>query len=169
MDVRTLLPFSGSSSPKVGNENDPFVSMRREMDRLFDSFAHNWGERASGAHAGAAGAFLSPRMDVTENEKGLEVTAELPGIDLKDIELDLADGILTLKAEHEEEKESKDERKHYHLVERSHGSFLRRLAIPFEPDSDKVEASFDKGILKIKVPRSPEAARNVRKIAINGS
>jgi HSP20 family protein len=169
MDVRSLLPFSGSSSPKVGKEDDPFALMRREMDRLFDSFSHSWGERGWGPQNGVSAGFLSPKVDVAETEKGLEVTAELPGIDQKDIELDLADGILTLKAAHKEEKESKDEKKHYHLVERSHGSFMRRLPVPFEPDADKVEASFEKGVLRVIVPRSAAAEKSIRKIAIKGS
>ena len=108
-------------------------------------------------------------MDVAETEKGLEVTAELPGIDQKDIKLDFADGILTQKTAHKEEKESTDEKKHYQLVERSHGSFMRRLAVPFEPDADKVEASFDKGVLRVIVPRSAAAERSISKIAIKGS
>ena len=80
MDVRSLLPFSGSSSSKVGKEDDPFALMRREMDRLFDSFSHSWGERGWGPQNGVSAGFLSPKVDVAETEKGLEVTAELPGI-----------------------------------------------------------------------------------------
>ena len=86
--------------------------------------------------------------------KVFEATADLPGIDQKDIEINLADGILTLKAEHKVEKEEKDEKKHYHLVERSFGTFMRSFELPFEADTDKVEATFDKGVLKISVPRS---------------
>ena len=163
MDMKSMMPFGRSTSPaRGGGEEDPFAMMRREMDRLFDSFSRGWGMPV------AAGGFASPKVDVAETEKGLEVSAELPGIDQKDIQLDLAEGILTIKAEHEEKKEEKDEKKHYHLVERSHGSYLRRLAIPFEPDADKVQASFEKGVLKVMVPRSKAAEKNVKKIKING-
>lgn len=167
MDMRSMLPFGRSSSPARTGETDPFAEMRREMDRLFERFSGEWPGR-NWLPTSLGEGLTTPRVDVAETEHGLEIAAELPGIDQKDIELDLADGILTLKAEHKEEKESKDEKKHYHLVERSHGSFMRRLAIPFEPDADKVEASFDKGVLKVKVPRSPQAEKNVKKIAING-
>jgi HSP20 family protein len=157
-----MMPFGRSSSPtRYGAEADPFGVMRREMERLFDTFSSDW-------PASAASGFSSPKVDVAETEKGLEISAELPGIDQKDISLDLADGILTLKAEHEEKKEEKDEKKHYHVVERSHGSFMRRFPIPFEPDADSVEARFDKGVLQVTVPRSKAPEKQVKKIAING-
>ena len=114
-------------------------------------------------------ALLSPNVNVAETDKGLEVTADLPGIDQKHIEINLADGILTLKAEHKAEKEEKDEKKHYHLVERSFGTFMRSFELPFEADTDKIEASFEKGVLKISVPRSAAAEKQVKKIAIKGS
>ncbi len=168
MDAKNLKPVGRSSNPRDGNVNNPFALMRREMDRLIDSFSHDWGGLSWASPASLPGSFLSPKVDVAETEKGLEISAELPGIDQKDIDLDLTDGILTLKAEHEEEKEKKDEKKHYHLVERSHGSFMRRFAVPFEPDPDNVQASFDKGVLKVMVPRSAAAKKSVKKIAIKG-
>jgi len=112
---------------------------------------------------------LSPRVDVVENEKGLEITAELPGVDQKDIELDLNEGMLTLKAEHKKEKEEGGDDQRYHVVERAYGTFVRRFAIPFEPDQDRVEANFDNGVLKVSIPRSPEAEKHTRKIEIKSS
>ena len=166
MDFKSLMPFGRSSAlSRTGNDSDPFVSLRREMDRLFDDFTQVWDVPAFSGSSG----MLSPRVDVAETEKGIEIKAELPGIDPKDIDLDLTDGVLTLKAERKHEKEEKDERKQYHLVERSYGTFLRRFALPFEPDQDKLEASFDKGVLKIFVPRSAAAAKQVKKIQIKGS
>lgn len=164
MDMKSLKPFGRSLGPaRSGGEDDPFAMMRREMDRLFESFSRDWTVPAA-----MGGAFLSPKVDVAETDKGLEISAELPGIDQKDIALDLADGVLTIKAEHKEEKEQKDEKKHYHLVERSHGSYMRRFAIPFEPEADKVQASFEKGVLHVTVPRSKAAEKQVKKIKING-
>ena len=121
-----------------------FTSFRREMDRLFDDFTRGWA-----APATFATGLLSPKVNVAETDKGLEITADLPGIDQKDIEISLTDDILTLKAEHKAEKEEEDEKKQYHLVERSFGTFMRRFELPFEADTDQVEASFDKGVLKI--------------------
>ncbi len=164
MDMKSLIPFGRSLSPtRSGGEDDPFAMMRREMDRLFDSFSRDWNVPAA-----MGSAFLSPKVDVAETDKGLEISAELPGIDQKDITLDLADGVLTIKAEYKAEKDEKDEKKHYHLVERSHGSYMRRFAIPFEPEADKVQASFEKGVLHITVPRSKAAEKQVKKIKING-
>ncbi|HRY25143.1 MAG: Hsp20/alpha crystallin family protein [Geminicoccaceae bacterium] len=162
MARKSLQPFAGFGGLAGGGEADPFGLMRREMDRLFDSYSRDWPAPA------LAKGLMSPKVDVAETERGLEISAELPGIEQKDISLDLTDGILTLKAEHRAEKEEKDEKKHYHLVERSRGSFMRRFAVPFEPDADKVQASFENGVLKIEVPRSAAAEKQVRKIAIKG-
>lgn len=164
MNMKSMMPFGRSTGPaRRDRAPDPFATMRQEMDRLFDSFTRDWSLPSQ-----LPSGFLSPKVDVAETEKGLEISAELPGIDQRDISLDLSEGILTLAAEHKEEKEEKDEKKHYHLVERSHGSFLRRFAIPFEPDANKVRASFDKGVLKVMVPRSAAAEKQVKKIAIKG-
>jgi HSP20 family protein len=165
MDYKSLIPFGRSSSLARSGETDPFTNMRREMDRMFDDFTRDWplSLRSGGS------AFLSPKVNIAETDKGLELTAELPGIDQKDIELDLSEGVLTLKAEHKIEKEEKDEARRYHLVERSYGTFLRRFALPFEADQDRIEASFDKGVLKVTIPRAPHAEKQGKKIAIKGN
>jgi HSP20 family protein len=161
MDVKSLIPFSRRSG--LGAEGgDPFASMRREMERVFDSFSRDWNLPEVFTPSG----FQSPKVDLVESDGGLELTAELPGIDPKDIQLDLSEGVLTLKAEHKTEKEEKDEKKQYHLVERSRGTYLRRFALPFEVDEDKIEANFDKGILKVRVPRSAQPEKAARKIEI---
>ena len=105
-------------------------------------------------------------MDVAETDGGLELTAELPGFDQKDVSLDVHDGILTIKAEHKEDREEKDEKKHYHLIERSRGSFLRRVALPFEADADKASAHLEKGLLKVIVPRLATEASKPHQIPI---
>ncbi|WP_026381087.1 Hsp20/alpha crystallin family protein [Afifella pfennigii] len=166
MDIQSLVPFARSTSLGRGGEADPFTAMRREMDRMFEDFTRDWSLPA--AFAPTSG-MLTPKVNVVETEKGMEITADLPGIDEKDIDLDLTEGVLTLKAERKVEKEEKDEKRQYHLVERSYGTFLRRFALPFEPDADKVTASFDKGVLKVTVPRSPEAEVKGKKIAVNGA
>ncbi len=114
------------------------------------------------------------RLSVTEGERretaaGLEITAELPGIDQKNIALDITDNVLTLKAEQSSETEEKDEKRQWHLVERSQGTYMRRFALPFEADEAKVEATFDKGVLKVVVPRSADTERPSRRIEIKGA
>lgn len=159
MDIRSLVPFGRTGIARAG---DPFSAMRREMDRLFDDFTRDW----PSSQAAGSGGFLTPRVNLSETEAGLEMTADLPGIDPKDIALDVADNVLTLKAERRSETERNDEARHWHLVERSEGTYMRRFALPFEVDEDRIEASFDKGVLKVTVPRAADTARTTRRIEI---
>lgn len=139
---------------------DPIDSLRREMDRMLEDFTRSWSLPQPGA------AFQSPRVDVAETEKGLEITAELPGMAPEDVTLDVVDGVLTLQAERKAESETKDEKKQYHLVERSYGKYLRRFALPFQAANDQIEAKFDKGVLHIAIPRPPQAETAASRIAI---
>jgi HSP20 family protein len=166
MTFRSLTPFRRAGTLARGDEGDPFAALRREMDRMFDDFGRGWLTPETFASEGRG--VLSPRVDIAETDKGLELTAELPGADEKNIDLELADGVLTLKAERQTRREEKDEKTRYHVVERSEGSYMRRFALPFEADEDKVEASFDKGILHVFVPRSSASEKASRKIAIGG-
>ncbi len=152
MDFRSLMPLGRGD----------FTSLRREMDRLFEDFSRG----VPAPLAQMAQGFLAPKINVAETEKGLEVTADLPGVDQKDIELDLTANVLTLKAEHEERNEESDEKRQYHLVERSSGTFLRRLEVPFEADDQNVDASFQNGVLKVFVPRRAEPEKQARRIEI---
>ena len=105
--------------------------------------------------SGGRGFTLTPHMDVRETDKEIVVEAELPGIEEKDISLDLKDGVLTIRGEKKHEYDEKKES--YRMMERRYGSFQRSLRLPDTVDQDKVEASFDNGVLKIKVPKRPEA------------
>lgn len=160
MDKKTLMPFGRGSAPSRSHE-DTFLSLRREMDQLFDSFTRGWGLPTL-----ASESVLSPRVDIVETETGLEMTAELPGIDPKAIELDLDDDVLTLKAERKAEREEKDDKRRYHLTERSIGTYMRSFSLPFTPDRDKITADFDKGVLKVMVPRSPDQPKSTKRIEI---
>ncbi len=164
MDFRSLIPVRrGGGVSRVAAE-DPFTSLRREMDRMFDDFLREWPTPATGASA-----FLSPRVNVAETETGLEIEAELPGVPQDAIDLDLSDGVLTLRAEHKDEREEKDDKKQYHMVERSYGTFLRRLALPFQPDEDNIQATFDKGVLKVAIPRAAPLEAGAKKIPISAA
>ena len=116
--------------------------------------------------AGGKKSFLIPKVDVSESEAGLELTVELPGFDEKDISIEVHDGVMTLKAQHEEEHEEKDDKKHFHLVERSQGAFFRRFALPFEADADKANAHLDKGLLKVSIPRLASAEKRPTAIPV---
>lgn len=105
---------------------------------------------------------FTPAFDVYETEKELIIKAEVPGIDKKDISINLSDGLLTIKGEKKQEKEEKSE--NYRCVERRYGTFSRTVRLPFEVEVDKVDATYKDGVLKITVPKS-EAAKP-RKIEI---
>lgn len=105
---------------------------------------------------------LSPAFDISETEKEYVITGEIPGTDVKDLDVTLLDGLLTVKGEKKQEKEDKDE--NYHRVERHYGSFERSFRIPEKVKADKLEATYKDGILKIFLPKSE--ASEVKKIAV---
>jgi HSP20 family protein len=119
-------------------------------------------------------AWAAPAVDFAEADKGYEVTAELPGMDEKDIEVKFADGVLTIRGEKQDEKEEKkkdekeEKKKDYYLHERSYGSFHRALQLPNGIDQDKIEAIFKNGVLKVNLPKSAEAQKAEKKIAVAG-
>lgn len=127
-------------------EANPFAFLQQEIDRLFDGFSRNFPAFT------AAGRTL-PSMDVSETDKTVEITAELPGLEQKDVELNLADNLLTIRGEKKNEREEKT--KDYHLVERSFGSFARSVELPAGVKAEDISAEISKGVLKVTV-RKPE-------------
>ena len=160
-DFRSLIPFGRSGLTRGGY--DPFAGFREEMDRMLQDFGSNLPETAP---FGGKQGFMLPKVDVAETEEGIELTADLPGFDEKDVSLDIHEGVLTIKAEHKDEREEKDEKKQYHLIERRQGSFLRRFALPFEADAVKAEAHLEKGVLKVSVPRLASPEKKPRQIPV---
>jgi HSP20 family protein len=106
----------------------------------------------------------SPRLDVSETEKALEVVADLPGLEKKDISVSLEDDLLIIKGERKEEKESKE--KLFHTIERSSGSFYRALRLPVEVEKDKIDANFKDGVLTLNLPKTKESKKKVSQIDI---
>jgi len=160
------LPSTNTGS----RDNDPFTSLRRGMDRLFDQVMSNWGSMPapfSGAAFSGPGV-INPRVDISENKDGFEITAELPGIDPKDVAVEVNDGVLSLRAERKVERKEEDKDKRWHLVERQAGTYLRRFALPFDPDPDKVQAHFDKGVLHVTIPRPAETKPATKRIEVKG-
>jgi HSP20 family protein len=145
--------------------SDPFSALKSEMDSLFDSFIG--GLPAFTGMFGTRGGRsfpLAPHMDVKETDKEIVVEAELPGIDDKDISLSVQDGVLTIRGEKKLERD--EEKENYRMMERRHGSFQRSVRLPDTVDEDKVEASFDNGVLKVSLPKRPEAIGKQRTIPI---
>lgn len=162
---KELIPWSrGGSRLAVRHQpEDLFSQLHREMNQLFDDVWRGFDVPS----VTGSGLRLQPKVDVAETDKVVEVTVELPGLDEKDVEVTLADGILTLKGEKKDER--KEEGKGFYLAERSYGSFQRSIALPQGIDSEKVSAEFNKGVLTVKAPKLPEAQSNVKKIAVKAS
>ena len=153
----------------------PFESLRREVDRLFDDFAGGIWRSPFGrsffdmepARRSQSVMSAMPAVDVTETDKAFEIIAELPGMDEKNIEVKVADGVLTIKGEKREEKEEKN--KDYYVSERSFGSFQRSFQVPSGVDTDKIDASFKNGVLTVTLPKSTEAQKAEKKIAVKAA
>jgi HSP20 family protein len=109
----------------------------------------------------------SPAVDVTESDKAYEITAELPGLDEKNIEVNVANGGLTIRGEKKEEKEEKQ--KDYYVSERRYGSFERYFSLPEGVDADKIQASFKNGVLKVTLPKTAEAQKPAKKIEVKAA
>jgi HSP20 family protein len=177
MAEATKLPVKTEKSttsvaPKAGEW--PFESLRREIDRLFDEF-HPFGWRLPATRSAfgfdlpklADAWTVAPPIDLVEKEKEYEITAELPGIDEKNVEIKLANNALTIKGEKKEEKEEKQN--DYYLSERRYGSFQRSFALPDGIDSDKIEANFVKGVLTVRLPKTAEARQAEKKIEVKAA
>ena len=137
---------------------DELTTMRRDLDSLWDRFSPG-----KNFHEGYLRHEWLPSIDLTETKDTLLVKAELPGLEAKDVELTLAEDILTIRGEKKGEKETKDE--HHFFVERYAGTFERKVKLPALVKTDKVDATFDKGVLTINLPKSEEAKK--KKIKIN--
>jgi HSP20 family protein len=162
MSIRDLAPRWRRDVPAERSEETfPMTSLRREMDRLFDDFLTEWPRVGLWSRSDRA---LSPDVDIAETEKEITVTAELPGLDEKDIEVNISDNTLTVRGEKKAEKEEKG--KTFYRSERSYGAFERVITLPVEVQEEKIEAEFAKGVLTIHLPKSPAAQKKARKIEI---
>jgi HSP20 family protein len=158
MNLKSLIPI-GRDRSVARREPGPFASLQREIDRLFEDFTRGWPSLSTGD------AGLMPSIDVTETDKEIEITAELPGLEEKDVQVNLADNVLTIRGEKKAEKEQKD--KDYRIVERSYGSFSRSLLLPDGVDPDAIKASIAKGVLKVTVPKPAPA--QVKKVEVKAA
>ena len=147
----------------LSRPRDVFSSMRDEMNRLFERFEHDW-PRFPTLFKRSEGELVVPELDVRESTNQITIEAELPGVEEKDVTVTLSNGVLTIKGEKRHEKEEKAE--NYHMTERSFGSFQRSLRLPDSVDDGKVEARFDKGVLRITAAKKPEAVKAERRIEI---
>jgi HSP20 family protein len=160
MNLKSIIPWKKEERQvdRTREDGNPFSLFQRQMDSLFDdvfgrSSMEPWNE--------FRGRRFAPDIDVNETDKEVRVTAELPGLDEKDVELSLTGNLLSIKGEKKEEHE--EEKGDYYRSERSYGYFERAVQLPEGIDADKAKANFKKGVLKVSIPKKPEAQSSRRK------
>lgn len=151
---RALTPFTGRIVTQGG---DMFNQLHRELNRAFDDV---W----TGHLANVAAPASVLRLDVKEDDKAFTVTADMPGLDGRDVDVTFNEGQLTIRGEKKVERDEKKDT--WHVTERSYGSFARQLSIPTNIDSDKIEAKFENGVLNITLPKMPNEQAKSRKIEV---
>ena len=153
MSANEITPSKSSNGARAMTPRTPFNLLQREIDRVFDNFGH-W-------RAGFDISSFSPSMDVAETDKAIEITTELPGMDEKDIEISVADDVLTIRGEKKAEKEEKN--KNFRQFERTYGAFERSLTLPPGVGADDVAATLEKGVLKVTLPKpAPTPSQKVK-------
>lgn len=141
---------------------DPFANLETIQDELNQLFGRTFG-RLEPLRRGDGG--WMPALDVFETESEIVAKVDLPGIDPKDVEVTVEDGMLTVKGSRASESETED--RGYHRIERRYGSFARSIGLPSSADAGKVDATFDRGVLTIRVAKTP--ASQARRIEIKAS
>ena len=141
----------------------PFHTLQRDMNQLFEDFARGfdmWKPKFAEPFFGD----FHVKLDIKDNDNEITLTAEIPGVELKDIDLLLSDHMLTIKGEKKEEREERE--KGYYRSERNYGSFQRMIPLPCEVNKDAVEATFKNGVLKVRLQKSPEYVKQTKKVEI---
>jgi HSP20 family protein len=167
MSVRDLIPWARNNSDHLPSllresERDPFLSLHREMNRLFDDVFRSFDTRLPGIARTSPPSGNWPSVEISDNDKQIKVTAEVPGLEEKDIEIFLVDGVLTLKGEKRTQLEDKERQ----FSERYYGHFERRIPLGFEVEEDKIDARFKNGVLTIVLPKTEKAQSQVKRIEV---
>jgi HSP20 family protein len=166
MAMRDLIPWNRGRDVTVrrGEEFTPFLTLHREMNRLFDDVFRGFDLSPFGAGDRLFDRAMGwPNIEVSETDKEVKVTAEVPGLEEKDLNVELANGVLTISGEKKSEAEDKERL----FSERYYGRFERRIPVE-DVDQDKVSAAFKNGVLSVTMPKMPQAQSKVKRITING-
>ena len=168
MNFGSLIPWREKSAAPASQDDffDPFVTLRREVDRMFEDFFTNFGGRALSPLPGGRQGVM-PAIDVAETDKELVITAEMPGLDEKNFEVTLAGDVLTLKGKKKAEREQKNGDAYY--MERRFGSFRRSVRLPFEVNDQAVDAKYTNGVLTIRVAKPADMQKEVRRIEVKAA
>ena len=165
MQIKDLLPWARKGDAPEGQkpaETDAIAAFQRDMNRVFETFWSRFG-KPFGAVDWPWGQ-SEAKSDVVQTDNAIEVSIELPGMEMKDIEVSVADDTLTVKGEKRIERQ--EEKKGYYLSERSYGAIYRTIPLPPGVDGSKAEASFKNGVLTIRLPQTPEAQAKVRRVEV---
>jgi HSP20 family protein len=165
MPITDLIPWKKREPEREEREGalqvrpDPFTTFQQQMNRMFDNFFQGSGLEPFGAFGEGWDAF-SPQVDVVETDKEIRISAELPGLEEKDIDVGVSRNVLTISGEKRQEKEEKGHS--YLRTERSYGSFKRSIPLPSEVDASKTDAVFRNGVLTVSLPRTVKAQARKR-------
>ena len=166
MNMRDLIPWGRNQQTtpsRYREEGDPFMTLHREMNRLFDDVFRGFDMAPFGSFSSTGRMMGWPSVEVGETDKDLRISAELPGMDEKDVEVLMGNGVLTIRGEKKSEVEDKERA----FSERYYGRFERRIPLGQDVDEGKVEAAFKNGVLTITVPKTAPTASQMKRIAIN--
>jgi len=167
MNIRDLVPWTRGSDhmPELFRDEglSSLSTLQREMNRLFDEAFRGFDAPALFGRRQALGSMHWPRVEVNETDKEIVVSAEIPGLDEKDVELLFNEGRLILRGEKKCEVEDKDRQ----FSERFYGRFERQIPLGVDIDEDKIEAAFKNGVLKVTLPKTQPAQAKMRRIEIN--
>ena len=169
MQISDLIPWGRDKdkAPKSEGENgaNPLVSLQRDINHVFEDF---WSRVDNGwsGRTDVVGAF-GPSTDVTETDKSVDVSIELPGMTQDDIDISLSSDAMTIRGEKKIEHE--EERKGIYMSERSYGSFYRTVPLPAGVDADKADATFKNGVLTVSLPKTAEAQAKVKHIPVKAA
>lgn len=158
--------MSKSSLPSIfGNGEQPFFkSLQKEVDRVFDEFRELTGGDAS-ADLPTADGKLVPKLDVSETRNEVQISTELPGVKMEEMDISVTDNVMTIRGEKSAEK--KTEEKDYHMIERSYGSFMRSVPLSFAIDPKDVKAELNDGVLSIVIKKPKEVTAKRKKIKVS--
>jgi HSP20 family protein len=166
MTIRDLIPWGrqNDQSPTAyrDSDRDPFMALHREMNRLFDDVFRGLDTRLPSFGALSSRSASWPNVEISDAENEIRISAEVPGLEEKDIEVLLDDGVLTLKGEKRSETEDKDRQ----FSERYYGRFERRIPLGYELEEDKIDAHFRNGVLNVTLPKTAKAQSKAKRIAI---
>jgi HSP20 family protein len=165
MTINDLIPWKKSEKlPVRRQEANSIFQLNNDFNRIFESFFENpWSLRPFDAFEANLNDFM-PRLDVNETDKEMIVSVELPGMDEKDIQISLEEGVLTISGEKKIEKQEKSHS--FHRMERSYGSFTRQVALPVDVDEDAVSATFKNGLLNVTLPKKQLSLSQGKRITV---